>query len=165
MMKQLTIDNSEFARSQQTLAANLDVTDCDRLLAQLSTEEGAKSPIIAYQLIGFKQKFSYPSLHLNIEASLPVRCQRCLEIMDIQLDLAFDYLISDQETIEADENDEMDWLEAAPEMDVALLVEDELLLAMPFAPTHAHDCAQMKFESGEKANPFAVLQNLGKKKT
>jgi uncharacterized protein len=88
-----------------------------------------------------------------------------LEVMDIELDLAFDYLISHQTVTEVDENDEMDWLEAAQDMNVALLIEDELLLAMPFAPTHTYNCAQLKFESGEKANPFAVLQSLGKKKT
>ena len=43
-------------------------------------------------------------------------------------------------------------------MNVLQLIEDELLLAMPIAPTHAEACNKASMQSGEKPNPFAVLK-------
>ena len=79
--------------------------------------------------------------------------------MMVNLNLNFDYLISSTEITEAEENDDTDWVEANHEMDVCALIEDELLLALPIAPTHAHDCSKLSTQSGDKPNPFAVLKN------
>jgi uncharacterized protein len=48
-------------------------------------------------------------------------------------------------------------------MDVIALIEDELIMAMPIAPTHNHDCVKLVTQSGEKPNPFAVLKDLVKR--
>ncbi len=45
-------------------------------------------------------------------------------------------------------------------MNVMELIEDELLMAMPIAPTHTESCIAEKIQSGDKPNPFAVLKGL-----
>jgi uncharacterized protein len=120
----------------------------------------SKDATISFKLTGAAKQLRNPSLHLHIDAKLPVTCQRCLDEMQVQLNLDFDYIICKELPIETDENDNTDWLEAAAEMNLQELIEDELLLAMPIAPMHAHDCNKQSMQSGEKPNPFAVLKGL-----
>ena len=157
-MNDLIIHNLEFAEAKQTLAGEIDTANCERLAETLSAS--GKVANINFKLTGAAKQLRNPSLHLHIEAKLPVTCQRCLDEMQVQLNLDFNYIICKELPIETDENDDTDWLEAAPDMNVQALIEDELLLAMPIAPMHAHDCSQQSMQSGEKPNPFAVLKGL-----
>ncbi len=157
-MKHLIINNLEFAQSQQIQAGEIEAASCERLLESLSA--AGKGAQISYKLTGAAKQLRNPSLHLHIDAQLPVTCQRCLGDMQVQLHLNFDYIICQEMPDETDENDDTDWLEAAPDMDVQALMEDEILLAMPIAPMHAHDCSQQSMQSGEKPNPFAALKGL-----
>ena len=154
----LVINNLEFAETQQTLVGEVKAANCERLLETLSAS--SKDATISYKLTGATKQLRNPSLHLHIDAKLPVTCQRCLDEMQVQLNLDFNYIICQTLPIETDENDDTDWLEAAPDMNLQELIEDELLLAMPIAPMHAHDCSQQSTQSGEKPNPFAVLKGL-----
>jgi uncharacterized protein len=157
-MNDLIIHNLEFAQSQQTLAGEIDAAKCERLAETLMPS--GKDAHIRFKLTGAAKQLRNPSLHLHIEAKLPVACQRCLDEMLVHLNLDFDYIICNEMPLETDENDDTDWLEAAPEMNLQELIEDELLLAMPIAPMHDHDCSKQSTQSGEKPNPFAVLKGL-----
>jgi uncharacterized protein len=171
MMKTLInnniINNLEFAQKQQEIADNFAPEALNRLAETLAlTGENAHLAVINFTLTGDIKRFRQPSLHLHINSRLPVICQRCLEEMLIDLDLNFDYLLSDKAVNELEGNlqdsDETDWLEINAEMDVRELVEDELLLAMPIAPAHEASCSKLTMQSGEKPNPFAVLKSLKK---
>lgn len=155
--KSLIINNLEFAINQLELSDDLTTAKLPRLAEMLANQ--AKTQI-QFQLLGTGKQFRQPGLHLNIKANLAVTCQRCLDEMAVNLNLNFDYLISTTEISEAEENDEIDWLEANHEMDVGELIEDELLVALPIAPTHAHDCSKLNTQSGDKPNPFAALKGL-----
>jgi uncharacterized protein len=162
-MKKLIINNLEFAQTQQKLTDTFAVFDCKRLAEMLVIQDKNLEPAtIHFELTGECKRFRQPSLHLHIKTNLPVVCQRCLDEMLVEVDLSFDYLISDVAINELDENDEMDWLEANNEMDLQELIEDELLLALPIAPTHDINCSKLSMQSGEKHNPFAVLKGLVK---
>ena len=163
MMKPLTINdlvinNLEFAQTQQTLAGEIDALKCERLAETLAPSD--KGAPISFKLTSTARQLRNPSLHLHIEAKLPVICQRCLDEMLVSINLDFNYIICNALPTEIDENDDTDWLEAAPETDVQDLIEDELLLAMPIAPMHDHDCNKQSMQSGDKPNPFAVLKGL-----
>jgi uncharacterized protein len=158
MMKPILINNTEFAQKQLQITGEINAFDCLRLAETLSHAH-KKLANIRYTLTGAAKKLHLPSLHLQINTQLPVLCQRCLEEMQIDLNLEYDYVISDTAPDEEGEfGDEADWLEATQNMDVCELIEDELLLAMPIATVHATDCAKGKMQSGEKPNPFAVLK-------
>jgi uncharacterized protein len=155
--KSLIINNLEFAKNQLKLNDSLTIAELPRLAEMLFNNSKTQ---VEFQLLGTGKQFRQPSLHLAIKADLAVICQRCLDEMQVSLNLDFDYLISDTEISEAEENDEIDWLEENHEMDVHTLIEDELLLALPIAPTHAHDCSKLSSQSGDKPNPFAALKGL-----
>jgi uncharacterized protein len=155
--KSLIINNLEFANSQLELSDSLALAKLPRLAEILANKDKS---IINFELVGTGKQFRQPGLHLTIKANLVVTCQRCLDEMMVNLDLSFDYLISNAEINEAEDDDEIDWLEATHEMNVGELIEDELLLALPIAPTHAHDCSKLSTQSGDKPNPFAVLKGV-----
>lgn len=162
-MKLLIINNLEFAQKQQKLSDNFEISSFKRLAEKLSlSDKNAHLVGIRFELTGDYKRFRHPSLHLYISSKLPVICQRCLDEMLMNVDLNFDYLISNVGTSELDESDEIDWLEASPNMDLHELIEDELLLAMPFAPMHEKGCSKLSMQSGEKPNPFAILKGMVK---
>lgn len=157
MQKSLIINNLEFAINQLKLSDDLSANQLPRLAEILSNKDKAR---VQFELSGASKQFRQPSLQLTIKANLLVACQRCLDEMSIHLNLHFDYLISSTEINESEDNDEIDWLEANHEMDVGALIEDELLMALPIAPTHDYDCNKQNMQSGDKPNPFAVLKGL-----
>ena len=157
MMKPTLINNIEFAEKNLEIAGKIEASSCERLLELLNVSSENLADI-RYKLIGTAKKQQLPNLNLSIQAKLPVLCQRCLAPMQLNFALTFDYVISAQAPLEAEENDEIDWLEAAPNMNVNELIEDELLIAMPIAPKHDNGCAPATTQSGEKPNPFAVLK-------
>ncbi len=155
--KSLIINNLEFAKNQLELSDNLEFSQLPRL-AEILLNNGKTQ--VQFHLLGTGKQFRQPSLHLTIKANLAVTCQRCLDEMVVNLNLDFNYLLSNTEISEAEESDEIDWLEENHEMDVGALIEDELLLALPIAPTHVHDCSKLSTQSGDKPNPFAMLKGL-----
>lgn len=159
MTNLLIINNLEFAQKQVKLAEEITVYTLKRLHETLAiNDESAKNATVHFELSGVGRQFRYPGLHLNIKTELPVICQRCLSEMTIGLDLKFDYLISTLPIEEDIDNDEIDWLEEDKEMSLLELIEDELLLAIPIAPTHENSCVKATMQSGEKPNPFAILK-------
>jgi uncharacterized protein len=159
-MKTLTINNLEFAQKQLKLADNIAILNLKRLQELLVlNDENVKLTAIYFELIGDSERFRQPSLQLLIKSQLPVICQRCLSEMMINLELNFDYLISNSPVNNLGENDEIDWIEAETEMNLQELIEDELLLAMPIAPVHNENCNKLSMQSGEKPNPFAILKD------
>lgn len=157
-MKPILINNLEAAKNQENISGEIPVETCERLLEVIRKEH--QYPQIRYELSGVATKFHLPSLHLTIEASLPVICQRCLDAMSLELSLKYDYIVSESEPAPFDGDDDIDWLEISREMNLNALIEDELLMAIPLAPTHAHGCKLLKKESGEKHSPFATLKDL-----
>ncbi len=163
-MKLLTINNLEFAQKQLEVTDSFAPISLNRLAETLALQDkNVHLATIHFTLTGDYKRFRQPSLHLHIKSQLPVICQRCLDEMLINLDLNFDYLLSDStinemEANEVEGSEEIDWLEINSEMNVHELIEDELLLAMPIAPAHDGPCSSLSMQSGEKPNPFAVLK-------
>lgn len=158
-MKPILINNIEFAKNQEEVTHAIDVDSCERLLDLLETSS-TLSKSIRYTLIGSASTFHLPSLGLKIEATLPVLCQRCLQPMQLDLSLAYEYVIAEVEPTAFEGDDDIDWIEASREMNVNILVEDELLMAIPLGPLHSHACKPLIQEEVEKPNPFAVLKDL-----
>lgn len=158
-MKPIIINNLEFSTKHEKLAGEISLSDCSRLYEQLPKKDQSNVHI-KYNLIGHNNKLQAPGLDLNIDAAFHVTCQRCLEPMPITLSLAFHYLISEAESEPDNDTDDYDWLELSNNMNVNDLIEDELLLALPIAPVHAHQCTGQKMQSGAAANPFSILKDI-----
>jgi len=172
MTKQtLFIDNLAFAKKNERLAGNLSLADCSRLneLLQYSAvmTQSINNPAgsISYILQGSTDAAGRHLLNLSLITKLTTTCQRCLGEMPLNLSLNFNYLISevsdtDLSSVEIDNSDDIDVQQASQNMDIIALLEDEIIMAMPIASIHKGDCGVIVSQSGEKANPFAVLKGL-----
>ena len=110
-------------------------------------------------------------LHLTLDASLPLTCQRCLGPVDMAVAVQRSFRFCDSEEVAAaqDEEAEEDVLALSQDFSLAELIEDEVLMAMPLVPCHVTCPVELKltaadpeFEAAltQKRNPFAVLAKL-----
>ncbi len=158
-MKSVLIDNLDFANTAQEVSHEIDVSSCERLQEAMAPKQQVNEKI-QYTLTGLPSTFHLPGLALQAEVTIPVVCQRCLQSMDLDVSIAHQYVVAAEEPEPFEGDDDVDWVEASREMNVNALVEEELMIAMPFAPVHAHACKPLPKEEVEKPNPFAVLKDL-----
>lgn len=110
---------------------------------------------------------SATEIWLNIQAQvqLPFICQRCLQDMEqtIAIQRAIRFVHDEVTAAALDEDLEEDVLVHSTQFDLLELIEDELIMALPYAPKHAH-CAgtAQSHTSDDTAHPFAALQQLKK---
>jgi uncharacterized protein len=111
-----------------------------------------------------------PWLSLRVQTALPQTCQRCLGLVDVSIlvDRAFRFVESEAVAEQQDDECEEDLLVISREFDLAALIEDEVLMALPLVPRH-ETCpinvkmavADKDFDAPlEKPNPFAMLAQL-----
>lgn len=112
-----------------------------------------------------------PWLHLQVDAELPLVCQRCLEPVHtpVVVDRWFRF-VPDEETAEQQDDDAVeDLLVESAEFDLHALIEDEVVLAMPLIASHAHCPAPPRLSAQdagfdataeERPQPFAALARL-----
>ena len=107
-------------------------------------------------------------LHLSAKAELSLVCQRCLQpsLTHVNVTRSFMFVPGEDAAAALDEDSEDDVLALSPAFDLAGLVEDELLLALPLVPKHEH-CPEPLLAPGtdadgetETRHPFAVLAGL-----
>lgn len=109
-------------------------------------------------------------LHLTVATTLPQICQRCLGPVDVvvKVDREFRFVDSEAVAEQQDDESEEDLLVISREFDLATLVEDEVLMALPLVPRHETCPVNIKMVAAdegfevpaEKPNPFAVLAQL-----
>lgn len=161
MTAQHIINSMEFARKALQIHDTIAVSQFSRLQDALASPQG----VLDWRLLGDVNNEGKPSLHLHVTGALELTCQRCLEPYHYDLDIHSDFIVVADEAAlppEEDDLDEQDYLVADAQMQVAELIEDEVLLALPLAPKHAlQDCSAADAVSEQaKPNPFAVLQSL-----
>jgi uncharacterized protein len=107
------------------------------------------------------------SLHLGARAEVARECQRCLQPVTVSLEVDREFLfVADEQTAAAlDADCEDDVLVTSHRFDLAALVEDELLLALPLVPRHEHcpiplAATAMPDADPPAQHPFAALAAL-----
>ncbi len=112
---------------------------------------------------GTSDDLGRPALRLKAKGTLQLTCQRCLGALGFPLEVdAMLVLARDKAEIEAQpvDPDSADRIVGGREMAVGELLEDEILLAIPFAPRHGQ-CSGTDDRAGEdKVSPFADLRGL-----
>jgi|SRR5436309_2976796 uncharacterized protein len=167
MSHQPVIDGFEFATAGATQEGKLPLAGFPRLRDVLVSDAGD----VTYTLRGGRDQRGRPSLYLGVHASLQLRCQRCLGALLHEVDAEQVLVLAgSQEEIDAEPVavDEPDRVVAGKEMPVRDLVEDELILALPYASRH-EDCEPRHEgidEHGEHAmnSPFAGLRSMMQRK-
>ncbi|MDD2700742.1 MAG: YceD family protein [Sideroxydans sp.] len=154
------IDSTEFARNGKTLNGEIAVSELPRLTELLANSEG----LIRYTVRGMQADGKF-FLLLDISGICHLRCQRCLEEMDHPLDIASRLqLLEGEDLMQDDASDEVDGIEASKELDILDLIEEEILLSLPFAPRHDEGSCELASNSFGKADDrFAALAQLKNK--
>lgn len=159
MSQQIVIDSLSFAREGRSLQGELPVSGLERLHDALAEVAGH----VSYRLQGRTGRQGKPQLVLEVVGEVPLVCQRCLGRLDHPLSIvSILELVADEADLTQDEleDDSRDFLVAQKELDVAALIEDEIILALPVAPRH-DDCELPDGSSrGTKVSPFAALAAL-----
>jgi len=160
MPHQPVIDGFEFASAGATQQGVLPLSGFLRLRDMLASHAGE----VAYAVQGVRDGRGRPSLKVSVKGTLQLRCQRCLEALPFEVRSAeLLVLAASQAEIDADAVDVQapDRVLAQREMAVSDLIEDELILTVPFAPRHER-CAQRAAASAERdtTRPFAGLKGL-----
>jgi len=152
-------DSFAFDREGRVLEGTLAVSSLERLQDVLAEASGE----LIFRIEGLKGERGQSMLHLVVSGLIPLACQRCLEAIHFELDVdsLLELIPADVELSQEElEDDTRDFLPVAGELDVAELLEDEVLLALPVAPRHEKCGLPGSASAGERINPFAVLDGL-----
>ena len=164
-MKPVPIDAFEFGRGKDRRDGEVAVAELPRLAQECVDTSG----FLRWEIVGGTHTSGHAQLVMHVAGDVQLVCQRCLRpfaypiLSASTLVLARDEAQADQ--IEAMLDDEaLDVIVGSAAMNLADLIEDEALLAIPQAPKHV-SCPGTGVpiridDSDAKPSPFAVLKNL-----
>jgi uncharacterized protein len=153
-------DPYEFARRGDTLTGEVELAAFPRLLSEV--RKGGAGQHVAYTLHGY-QLDAKSFVDIQATAELVMTCRRCMG--DVPCTVEADsrlMLVPPGEALPDDglEDDDFDPMHVWRDFDVLAAVEEEVLLALPLAPTH-DDCKMpVARGNGDESSPFAVLRGL-----
>ena len=117
----------------------VDPYDLERL-DDLVAEPGGR---VRWSIQGSTDKLGRPAIGVSIEGLVPLTCQRCLGSLAQPVAQSTILLLArtPAELPSLDEASEHEVVLADAPLDPLQVVEDELLLTLPFAPRHEQDCS------------------------
>lgn len=153
------IDTARFCKDGTSLSGIFTEAELPRLVAEVLPGTGFS---VAWTADGESPDF----LDLTLKATVQMKCQRCLGAMAEPIDASYRFqFVKDEATAQAQDEaqDEVDTLVHSREFDLHELIEDEMLMALPFVSLHEvcpEAGAAAFFPVDTKPNPFAALRNL-----
>lgn len=175
------LDVAAFCRNSGELGGELALASLPRLASSLvQGDDAAPVPPLAWRARGVLRPAGVgePQPWIELEARAPARlqCQRCLQPVDVALEVArpIRFVEGEDEAARLDEEGEDDVLALTHRLDLLGLLEDELILALPLVPRHERcpvplPAAPMQdagsggdASAEERPNPFAALARLRK---
>ena len=135
-----TFDAYRLARDRAVLSGSLDVEASERLEDRTAPGPGT----VAWRIEGTSDELGRPAIAIDIEGAVPVTCQRCLSDFALPVERRTVAVLarSEKEADELDASSDHEVVVADRPLDAVELVEDELLLTLPYAPVHEIDCEQ-----------------------
>ncbi len=165
----LELDPFRMADLGRRFSGKVEISSLKRLLPVLESTTGCVDVELQFDIdeVGIRY------LHGKLATDLVLKCQRCLTAMEFPLRNEF-WLAFIQNDIEAEhlpEQYEPQLVESTP-MRVLDMLEDEILLSIPYIPVHSDaSCSNQQFSNEDElaeqrdevvANPFAILGKLKK---
>jgi uncharacterized protein len=155
------IDSLDFAHNGRELRGIVPLIEMPRLQDMLATPEGE----VSYFVRGLPDKDGKPMLEITVDGLCQLRCQRCLSGFTYPLKLFSRLFLAQADEMNEfsdEESDEVDSITADKRLDVLNMIEEEILLSLPFAPKHPlGECKSVVegWNQPEK-HPFAALEGL-----
>ena len=149
------LDIQAFAEEGASLAGKEPLSHYPRLAAEDLDPSGAHAAEVVWEA----------TAHIRVE------CQRCMEPMELPLevDRHFCFVADEAQAARLDDEIEDDVLVLGKDFNLDELIEDELLMALPVSPRHdvcpqpptmEVRTADFDAASEDKAHPFAALESL-----
>jgi uncharacterized protein len=153
------IDTFRFCKDSSQLAGVFGVAELPRLAAEVL-------PNTDFEVRWAATGESPDGMAVALQSTVQMSCQRCLNAIGESIDVEFRFkFVKDEATAQADDeaSDDVDMLVHDRQFDLYALIEDEMLMALPFVSLHvvcpsAGAIAHLPKE--DKPNPFAVLKNM-----
>jgi uncharacterized protein len=166
----MVIDAMGFARAGRVLEGAVKTAELSRLCQGLPRDQGGQ---FVWRLEGRVDGQGRAWLQVQAQGDVRVVCQRCLSTFALGLRVSDSLgLVDDAAQLEAmdaleaeGEGPETEYIVADPRLDVQALVEDELILVLPYAPRHEvcpGPAEPPALADGDRASPFAVLERFRK---
>jgi uncharacterized protein len=138
-------DLERLAQFERTLEGELSLGRLKRLAELLVGTDGTVNSSLSFHT----RKDGRVELRLHCAADVEVVCQRCLEPMKCTLASTVEYLLVDADPVRggtpADDGDVALLALAGRRLNPKDLIEDELIVSLPFAPRHENerDCGTL----------------------
>jgi len=151
-------------QARRTFAGKLPLAGLRRLRQSLADSTGE----VAYDLEFGKDDIGVAHLRVRADATLPLTCQRTLEVFGLPVHVDAKLGLIAREADEAAlPSDYEPLLTIDGQINPADVIEDELILALPVVPLKpgAEDAPQTwvkgdELQEGERENPFAALKKM-----
>jgi uncharacterized protein len=136
------LDVASFAEDGSPLQGQVQLGELPRWAELLHPDADPSSHTVSWsaqgELRGRRATRTEIWLHLQIQATAALTCQRCLSPVDtpLQVDRWFRFVEDEAQAATLDEETEDDVLVVSKAFDLLDLIEDELLLATPIVPRH-----------------------------
>ena len=145
----------------------IDLSELKRLGELLHSENTVGSERkVALSFEFLRSEYDIPMLAGHLQTSLELECQRCLQPLEVPMDLEFSLLIDANDEIVRHSSQDTLYSEDGY-INIAEVVEDELILAIPLVAMHEDTRCNSNWqdsastaETAKSENPFAVLQQL-----
>ncbi len=166
------VDTYDLTRLGQEVRGQASINQFERLIYDLPEQADTE---VSWTVKGELDAFGQRYLSVRIKATPTLECQRCMQpfLLPIDAESRLQVVKSeadlDAEDATADEADEpTERILGSQRFDVMALIEDELILSLPYVPKH-EVCPSLPAsleeepEAGEaRPSPFAVLDQLKK---
>lgn len=142
----------------------IQLNEMPRVTDSLLTQDGGLHYCISFYL----DEAKHCIVEISIQTKLLMTCQRCLNPAEIDINRCSKVVIVNNQT-EADEliTEFEPLVIDEQQLTLLSLVEDELILAIPIAPSHSTNACKAtadieRINAESKPNPFAILEKLKK---
>ena len=135
-----SFDAMKVALRRAAMAGTMDAATLPRTADRLADGEAT----ITWRIAGVADALGRPALEVSLDGAVALECQRCLRSFAWRVAQRTLLLLArdERELARLDEDDLHEVILAAAPLDPVALVEDELLLTLPFAPhCERDDCA------------------------
>jgi len=127
-------DAFRLSRERESLSGTVDAA----MLSRLSDRIGDAHVPVEWRIEGTVDAMGRPALVVELAGAVTLECQRCLGALEWSIDTRTELLLArdDAEAARLDAESEAEVLVAATPLETQTLIEDELVLALPFVARH-----------------------------
>ena len=113
---------------------------------------------------GLQREGTWPALQGRVTVTVAAVCQRCLEPLQLSLAAELRLMFAADKSMAVDDDGFEVWELEEDKLRLVDLVEEALIMAMPFAAMHADNatCREpetLETKAGESIRPFATLKS------